>query len=37
MLTDDEMRSAYAECGYKRAWKNDEASISDEYFRYINL
>ncbi len=37
MLTDDEMRSEYAEKGYKRAWKNDEAAISDEYFKYINL
>ncbi len=37
MLTDDEMRNDYAERGYKRAWQNDEAAISDEYFKYINL
>lgn len=37
MLTDDEMRKAYAERGYTRAWLNDESAISDEYFKYINL
>ena len=37
MLNDDEMRQSYAEKGYKRAWRNDEAAISDEYFKYINL
>ncbi len=37
MLTDDEMRKNYAERGYRRAWQNDEAAISDEYFKYINL
>ncbi len=37
MLTDDGMRKSYEEKGYKRAWRNDEAAISDEYFKYINL
>ena len=37
MLTDESMRESYAEKGYRRAWKNDEAAISNEYFEYINL
>lgn len=35
MLNDDEMREMYAQRGYKRAWKNDESVISDEYFKLL--
>ncbi len=37
MLTDDDMRAMYAERGYKRAWQNDEAAISDQYFRFLEM
>ncbi len=35
MLNDDDMRNSYAEKGYRRAWRNDESVISDEYFKFL--